>query len=107
MRLAAVSLATLAALLGLAATWLAAASGEAPPRRIVLALAGCVLALGGAGLVARGRARLGAGLLAEALLGLGFGIGEYALIPGALLLAAVLLAWLGRGGRRRGPPGRS
>ena len=105
MRLAAVSLATLAALLGLAATWLAAASGEAPPRRVALALAGCVLALGGAGLVARGRARLGALLLAEALLGLGFGIGEYALIPGALLLAAVPAAWLGRDrrrGRRRG-----
>ena len=45
---------------------------------------------------ARGRTRLGAQLLAEALLGLGLGIGEYALISGAPLLLAVLPAAPGR-----------
>ena len=96
MRLAAVLLGGLGALLGLPAAWIAAGSGEVAAHLIALALASCAVGLLGARSVARGRGRLGALLLAEALLGLGLGIGEYALIPGSLWLLAILLAALRR-----------
>ena len=96
MRLAAVLLGALGAVLGLPATWIAAGTGDVAAHLVALAVASCLLGLLGTRLLAKGRARLGALLLAEALLGLGLGIGEYALIPGTLLLLSCLLAAPGR-----------
>jgi hypothetical protein len=95
-RLGAAVLGGFGAVLGMLAAWVAAGSGDVAPHLSALALASCFVGLWGAHLVAKGRGRLGALLLAEALLGLGLGLGEYALIPGALLFPAIPLAWFGR-----------
>jgi hypothetical protein len=95
-RLAAFLLGLLGAALGLIATWLVAASGDTPPRLIILATASCALTLAGGLLARHRRPRLLALLLVEGAVGLALGIGEAALIPGAVLLLAAALAWLGR-----------
>jgi hypothetical protein len=82
-------------ILALVAAWLSTL-GEADPRGLLLAAASCPLGLWGIRLAWLGRHRWAALLLLAALLGLGFGIGETALIPGALLLLAAVLALLGR-----------
>ena len=94
MRLAASLVGILGALLSLVATGLVAASGEGEPRSILLAVASSLLALVSAAGAGRRRRRRAA-LLLLALVGLGVGLGEAALIPGAVLLLAALLAWLG------------
>ena len=96
MRFAAGLVGILGALLGLVATGLVAAAGGADPRSALLAAASCLLALAAAALSGR-RPRRRAVQLLLAVAGLGAGIGEAALIPGAALLLAALLAWLGRG----------
>jgi hypothetical protein len=75
------------------AVWL---SGPEASESLLLSLAtgACLLALWGARLAWGRRYRLAALLLLEGAAGLGVGIGEAGLIPGALLLLAALLAWL-------------
>ena len=95
MRLAVALLAGLGAVLGLAATGLVAAAGEAEPRQVALAVASSLLALATAPGAGRGSPRRAAVLLL-AVVGLGVAIGEAAYLPGAALLLAALLAWLSR-----------
>ena len=76
--------------------WIAAGFGDLAAPLIALAVAACLLRLLGARLVANGRPARGALLLADALLRLGLGIGEYALIRRSLWLLAILLAVLRR-----------
>jgi hypothetical protein len=84
----------LGSLVGLVAAWLGRPD-EPRPFLLVLVAGSCLLGLLGAQLAWSGR-RVASLLLLEATLGLGVGIGEAALIPGALLLLGALLALLGR-----------
>ena len=102
MQVGMVVLGGLGAFLGLAAAWFAAGSGAVAARLIALAALSCLVALLGLGVAARGRALLGAVLLAEAPLGLAAALGQHALVPGALLLSAAGLACLTRPGTSRG-----
>jgi hypothetical protein len=79
---------------GLVAAWLGRPEEPRPPL-LLLAVLSCLLGVLGARLAWSGRRRVAALLLLEATVGLGVGIGEAALIPGALLLLAALLAMLG------------
>lgn len=110
MRLGGIVVGAVGILLALAATWFTAAAEVVDPRRVALAALACLVGLLGLWLATRGRTRLAALLLVESLLGLLGGLGQQAVIPATLILAAAALAGLApppAGRRLRGSSPRS